>query len=255
MDILFQTAPDGELYINWIISGLGWTLMLALSSAVISFLLGVIIGILRSSESIFPALLGRLYVQIFRNVPLIVQMFLAYFVLPDVLPTSMGDAIKQMGPPWGSFLPALICLSLYTGARIAEQVRAGLTSLPRGQREAADAIGLNIFQRYICILLPQALRIIIPTLTSEAMGVFKNTSVALTIGLLELTAQAQQISEFTYETFAAFFASTVCYGLLAFAIWIVMSWIERRMYVPGFSVGQVPVRLKIFAFRRKNNAA
>ncbi|MDP0789979.1 ABC transporter permease subunit, partial [Klebsiella pneumoniae] len=141
MDILFQTAPDGELYINWIISGLGWTLMLALSSAVISFLLGVIIGILRSSESIFPALLGRLYVQIFRNVPLIVQMFLAYFVLPDVLPTSMGDAIKQMGPPWGSFLPALICLSLYTGARIAEQVRAGLTSLPRGQREAADAIG------------------------------------------------------------------------------------------------------------------
>lgn len=254
MDILFQTAPDGERYINWLISGLGWTLTLALASAAISFVIGVIIGIFRSSESLLLAVFGRIYVQVFRNIPLIVQMFLAYFVLPDLLPEGLGNAIKQMGPPWGSFVPALICLSLYTGARIAEQVMAGLTALPRGQKEAADAIGLNVFQRYGWVLLPQALRIIIPTLTSEAMGVFKNTSVALTIGLLELTAQAQQISEFTYETFVAFSASTVCYGVLAFAIWIVMSYVEHRIYVPGFSAGSDPSGRKFFAFRRKNNA-
>lgn len=255
MDILFQTAPDGELYINWIISGLIWTLALALFSAAISFAIGVVIGIFRSSESLFLNIVGRIYVQIFRNIPLIVQMFLVYFVLPDLLPSALGNAIKQMGPPWGSFVPALICLSLYTGARIAEQVKAGLASLPRGQKEAADAIGLGVLQRYGSILLPQALRIIMPTLTSEAMGVFKNTSVALTIGLLELTAQAQQISEFTYETFAAFFASTVCYGLLALAIWTVMSFVERKVHVPGFSLARKSATRKISAVRDKKNAA
>ncbi len=236
MDILFQAAPDGSLYIIWILSGLIWTLVLAITSACAAFILGVTVGICRSADSIILNVAGRIYVQLFRNIPLIVQMFLAYFVLPDLLPTSLGNAIKQVAPPWGSFVPALICLSLYTGARVAEQVKAGLASLPCGQKEAADAIGLGVFGRYKSILLPQALRIILPTLTSEAMGVFKNTSVALTIGLLELTAQAQQISELTYETFAAFFASTVCYGLLAFAIWLVMSCVERKMYVPGFSL-------------------
>lgn len=255
MDILFQAAPDGALYINWILSGLFWTLALALCSAVISFAIGVAIGIFRSADARLLNIVGRLYVQIFRNIPLIVQMFLAYFVLPDLLPSALGQAIKQMAPPWGSFVPALICLSLYTGARIAEQVRAGLTSLPRGQKEAADAIGLSVVQRYGAILLPQALRIIMPTLTSEAMGVFKNTSVALTIGLLELTAQAQQISEFTYETFAAFFASTLCYGLLAFAIWLVMSYVERKVYVPGFSLQRKTAARKTFTVRGKKNAA
>ncbi|MET5489581.1 amino acid ABC transporter permease [Klebsiella variicola] len=255
MEILLQTAPDGELYLSWIMSGLLWTLTLALSSAVISFGLGVVIGISRSSENLLLNIVGRLYVQLFRNIPLIVQMFLAYFVLPDLLPYALGNAIKQMGPPWGSFVPALICLSLYTGARIAEQVKAGLTSLPRGQKEASDAIGLGVLQRYGSILLPQALRIIMPTLTSEAMGVFKNTSVALTIGLLELTAQAQQISEFTYETFAAFFASTVCYGLLAFIIWGGMSFIERKVYVPGFSLERRTGKKQLLTVRGKNNAA
>ena len=255
MDILFQIAPDGQLYIRWILSGLYWTSTLAISSAAISLFIGIIIGIFRSSESIVLNILGRIYVQIFRNIPLIVQMFLAYFVLPDLLPDGIGNAIKQMSPPWSSFVPALICLSIYTGARIAEQVRAGLNSLPRGQKEAADAIGLNVFQRYCSVLLPQALRIIFPTLTSEAMGVFKNTSVALTIGLLELTAQAQQISEFTYETFAAFSASTFCYGLLAFVIWIVMSYVERKLHVPGFSLSSVAVKRKIFAFWSKKDAA
>lgn len=255
MDILLQAAPDGGFYISWILSGLLWTLALAISSACAAFVLGVVVGICRSADSIILNIAGRIYVQLFRNIPLIVQMFLAYFVLPDLLPGALGSAIKQMAPPWGSFVPALICLSLYTGARIAEQVKAGLTSLPAGQKEAADAIGLSVIGRYRTILLPQALRIILPTLTSEAMGVFKNTSVALTIGLLELTAQAQQISEFTYETFAAFTASTVCYGLLAFAIWVAMSFVERKLHVPGFSLERKAIVPKTVPEGGKKNAA
>ncbi|WP_349975713.1 amino acid ABC transporter permease [Pseudomonas sp. WHRI 8519] len=235
MNILFETSPDGELYIQWLLSGLVWTLTLALSAAFFSFCLGVLVGITRNSRNKPMAIAGRAYVQVFRNIPLIVQMFLWYFVLPELLPVAWGDAIKQLAQPWGSFWPALICLSLYSSSRVAEQVKAGLAALPVGQREACEALGLTTFQRYKKVLIPQTLRIIIPTLTSEAMGVFKNTSVALTIGLVELTAQAQQINEFTYKTFQAFSAATVCYILLALSVYTVMTLIERRMHVPGLT--------------------
>lgn len=235
MNILFEPTADGDLYISWLLSGLYWTLALALSAACLSFILGVSVGIARNSRNIIVAILGRLYVQIFRNIPLIVQMFLWYFVAPDLLPTAWGDAVKQLGPPWGSFWPALICLSLYTGARIAEQIKSGLASIAQGQSEACEALGLSTAERYRKVLLPQALRVVIPTLTSEAMGVFKNTSVALTIGLVELTFQAQQINEFTYQTFAAFSAATVCYMGLALLVYTVMSIVERAMRVPGMT--------------------
>ncbi|WP_455883729.1 amino acid ABC transporter permease [Pseudomonas putida] len=235
MNILFERTTDGELYVSWLLSGLYWTLALALSAAFFSFVLGVSVGIARNSRNLLVAILGRLYVQVFRNIPLIVQMFLWYFVAPDLLPSNWGDAVKQLGPPWGSFWPALICLSLYTGARVAEQIKSGLASIPKGQSEACEALGLTTFERYKKVLLPQALRVVIPTLTSEAMGVFKNTSVALTIGLVELTSQAQQINEFTYKTFAAFSAATVCYMALALFVYTVMFLIERAMQVPGMT--------------------
>ncbi|BBI43235.1 ABC transporter permease subunit [Pseudomonas syringae] len=119
MNILFETTADGDLYINWLLSGLYWTLGLALSAACLAFILGVSVGIARNSRNLLVAILGRLYVQVFRNVPLIVQMFLWYFVAPDLLPSTWGDAVKQLGPPWGSFWPALICLSLYTGPPVS----------------------------------------------------------------------------------------------------------------------------------------
>src|SRR5207245_1880567 len=147
------------------------------------------------------AALARLYVEIFRNIPVLVQMFLWYFVLPEILPASLGNAIKQIPPPWGSFVPALVCLGLYTASRIAEQIRAGIEALPRGQTEAANALGLSGYLTYRHIIVPQALRLIVPSLTSEVMGIYKKTSVAHTIGLIELTAQARQIREATLHNF------------------------------------------------------
>src|SRR5258706_544277 len=134
--------------------------------------------------------MGNLYVEIFRNVPLIVQMFLWFFVVPELLPKGLGDWIKQMPPPWSSYLPAVLCLGIFTSVRVAEQVRAGINSLPRGQRMAGIAMGLTETQTYLTVTLPQAFRIILPPLTSEFMNVIKNSSVALTIGLLALTALA-----------------------------------------------------------------
>lgn len=233
-EVLFETVQDGEeLYLTWLLNGLAWTVALALAGWCFAFVIGVLVGCCRTSSHRGIAFAARLYVEVFRNVPIIVQMFLWYFVLPELLPPDLGSAMKKMAPPWGAFVPALIALSLYTGARVAEQVKAGIEALPYGQRSAATALGMTELRAYRIILLPQALRIIMPTLTSEVMGIFKNTSVALTIGLLELTAQARQINEFTFKTFQAFGAATILYLLLALSVYAVMYGLERRLRTPG----------------------
>ncbi len=242
-DLLFERGPDGRLYLEWLLSGLGWTLALAVFGWCIAFVIGVVVGIGRTRHGGVLAFAARLYVEIFRNIPLLVQLFLWYFVLPDLLPSTLGNWLKQMPPPWGAFVPALLCLGLYTAARVAEQVRAGIEALPRGQREAAAALGLRPRLTNRLVILPQALRIILPALTSEVMGIYKNTSVALTIGLLELTAQARQISEATFQTFAAFGWATVIYLLLALLAHQLMQFIDRRFQIPGLQLpGRAPRR-------------
>ena len=233
-DVLFETVQEGEeKYGSWLLSGLGWTVALAVAGWLVAFAIGVVVGCARTSSHRPLAVAARLYVEIFRNIPIIVQMFLWYFVLPELLPEQLGSAMKKWAPPWGAFFPALVALSLYTAARVAEQVKAGIEALPYGQRSAARALGMTELNSYRLILLPQALRIVLPTLTSEVMGIFKNTSVALTIGLLELTAQARQINEFTFKTFQAFGAATLAYLALALCVFVLMHWIERTLRVPG----------------------
>jgi glutamate/aspartate transport system permease protein len=238
MSLLFEPTPDGAgRYFDWIVSGLGWTLSLALGAWTIALIVGTLVGVARTlPKGILPRL-GRVYVETFRNIPLLVQMFFWYFVLPEILPVRIGMAIKQMDPPWGSFVPALICLGLFTAARIAEQVRAGLQALPQGQIQAASALGFAKSRMYRLILLPQAFRIILPTLTNEFMTIFKNTSVALTIGLVELTATAREINENTFRTFEAFGVVTIVYLVIALLAWQIMSRIERAVQLPALAGG------------------
>ena len=242
-DVLWQRAADGRLYAEWLLSGLGWTLALAILGWAIAFVVGVMVGAARTSRSRPIAVLARLYVELFRNIPVLVQMFLWYFVLPEVVPAAIGDWIKQMPPPWGSFCPALVCLGLYTAARIAEQVKAGIESLPPGQREASAALGLRPAQTYRRVILPQALRLIVPSLTSEVMAIYKNTSLALTIGVLDLTSEARQVSDATFQTFAAFGAATLIYGVLALVAYQAMSIIDDRFCIPGQEVKRMRRRL------------
>jgi glutamate/aspartate transport system permease protein len=238
MSLLFETTPDGAgRYIDWILSGLGWTLSLALGAWTIALVVGTLVGVARTLPSGIWPRLGRVYVETFRNIPLLVQMFFWYFVLPELLPVRIGLAIKQMDPPWGSFVPALICLGLFTAARIAEQVRAGVQALPAGQRAAASALGFSSSGMYRLILLPQAFRIILPTLTNEFMTIFKNTSVALTIGLVELTATAREINENTFRTFEAFGVVTIVYLVIALIAWQLMYRIERAVQLPSLASG------------------
>src|SRR5436190_2696147 len=217
--ILLSPEPGATgTYLHYLIVGLGWTLATALAAWVIALVIGAAVGTLRTTTMPWVVRIGNGYVEIFRNIPLIVQMFLWFFVFPELLPTSLGDAIKQMPPPWSSFVPAVLCLGVFTSVRVAEQVRAGIQSLPRGQRMAGTAMGLTQGQTYRYVILPQAFRIILPPLTSEFMNIIKNSSVALTIGLLDLTGRARAMQEMSFQLFEAFSAATVIYLLTNLAV-------------------------------------
>lgn len=232
--VLLETEPGGTgSYLNYLIVGLGWTLVTALAAWVIALTIGAALGTLRTTPIKWAVRLGNLYVEIFRNIPLIVQMFLWFFVVPELLPKGLGDWIKQVPPPWGSYIPAVLCLGIFTSVRVAEQVKAGIMSLARGQRMAGTAMGLTEAQTYRYVILPQAFRIILPPLTSEFMNIIKNSSVALTIGLLELTGRARAMQEFSFRVFEAFTAATVIYLLTNLIVVLLMRALENKVRVPG----------------------
>ena len=232
--IYFDKIRGGEeTYLSWLITGFGWTVAVSLCSWIIALVLGGLIGTVRTIPNRWAARLGNAWVELFRNIPLLVQFFLWFFVVPELLPEKLSLWVKQEMPA-KEFVTATVCLGLFTSARIAEQVRAGILSLPRGQRLAGLAMGFTLGQTYRHILLPMACRIILPPLTSEFMNVFKNSSVAFAIGVFELTFQARQMQEDSEQGIETYMAVTVLYFVCAFAANRVMAWIEKRTQVPGY---------------------
>lgn len=236
-NILFCMVEDASTgctqpYFWWIVSGFGWTISVAAAAWVIAFSLGSVIGIFRTLNNRWLRGIGTAYVTVFRNIPLLVQMFLWFFVVPELLPESAGHWVKRE-LPLPEFWTAVVCLGTYTASRVGEQVRAGIQSITQGQRYAAMAIGLRPAQVYRYVLLPVSYRIIIPPMTSEFLGVFKNSSLALTIGVLELTAQTRQIEEYTFQGFEAFTAATLLYILVTAIVMIFMRIVEGKVAIPG----------------------
>src|SRR5213076_801308 len=200
--------------------------------------MGSLVGVIRTTPHRWLVRLGNAYVELFRNIPLLVQMFLWYFVLPEIVPIQLGDWLKQL--PDASFYTAVVALGFYTSARVAEQVRAGILSLARGQGWAALALGLTRTQAYLYVLLPMAYRIILPPLTSEFLNVIKNSAVALTIGLMELTARARAMQEFSFQVFEAFTAPNVNYNANNHVFPVAMRRVERSVAVPGYIGSATP---------------
>ena len=229
---LEQVKAGDEAYLQWLATGLGWTLAVSLTAWLLALVLGVTVGTLRTVPQRGLAALGAAWVELFRNIPLLVQMFLWFFAAPELLPREWGLWVKQ-DMPAKEFLTAALCLGLFTSARVAEQVRSGVMSLPRGQRDAALALGFTLPQAYRQVILPQALRIVIPPLTSEFMNVFKNSSLAFAIGVMELTFQARQMQEDSEQGIETYLAVTLLYFICAFAANRGMAWIEGRLRVPG----------------------
>jgi glutamate/aspartate transport system permease protein len=231
--IFWEDSPDGVgTYMDTLWSGLAWTLATALSAWIMALLIGAVIGTIRTMPNKWVVRLANGYVELFRNIPLLVQMFLWYFVMPELLPVELGNRLKSM--PNAPFITAVICLGFFTSSRVAVQVSAGINSLPRGQKLAGTALGLTLPQTYRYVLLPMAFRIVIPPLTSEFLNIIKNSAVALTIGLMELTARARSMQEFSFQVFEAFTAATIIYILVNVCVVFLMHVIEKRLAVPGF---------------------
>jgi glutamate/aspartate transport system permease protein len=231
--IFWEPAPNGTgNYLDMLLSGLVLTIETAICAWIIALAFGLVIGVFRTLPSRAAGWLGFAYVEFFRNMPLLVQLFIWFFVLPEMLPPSWGLWLKQI--PNAPFCTAAIGVGLFMSARVAEQTRAGINSLPRGQRLAATALGLTTAQGYRYVLLPIALRIILPPLTSEFLSTIKNTSVAITIGLVELTGAARAMQEFSFQVFEAFTGATLLYLLINVVVVTAMRFLERALAIPGY---------------------
>jgi glutamate/aspartate transport system permease protein len=238
--IYFKSTGIGdETYLDWFVTGLGWTIAIALVGWLIALTLGSLLGVMRTLPNRLLSGLATAYVELFRNVPLLVQLFLWYFLVPDLLPEPIELWFKQdLSPAASAYLSVVVCLGLFTAARVCEQVRTGIEALPKGQTAAAYAMGFRLPQIYSNVLLPQAFRIIIPPLTSEFLNIFKNSSVASLIGLMELLAQTKQTAEFSANLFEAFTLATLIYFTLNMSLMLIMRIVERKVAVPGLiSVG------------------
>jgi len=235
--IFLDPNPMGTgTYLDMLLAGLWLTIKTSLLAWIIALISGSIVGVMRTLPSKPANWFGFAYVEFFRNMPLLVQLFLWFFVLPELLPRSAGLWLKQL--PNAPFWTAAIGVGLFMSARVAVQLQAGIGSLPRGQRQAATALGLTTLQTYRYVLLPMAYRIVLPPLTSEFLSTIKNTAVAITIGLLELTGEARSMQEFSFQVFEAFTAATVLYLVINIIVVTLMRLIERRVAIPGYISGK-----------------
>lgn len=224
--VFLNDDGSGRTYLQWMLDAWGWTLAVAGCSWVVAVLLGGVMGTLRTlPDSPWLVRLANVWVELFRNIPLLVQVFLWYFVVPKMVP-----AFQQVP----SFILVVFALGFFTSARIAEQVRAGIQALPKGQRYAGLALGFTTAQTYRYVILPMALRIILPPLTSESMNLLKNSSVAFAVSIAELTMFAMQAQEETSRGIEVYLAVTALYVVSAFAVNRVFALIEKKTQIPGF---------------------
>jgi glutamate/aspartate transport system permease protein len=223
---------NDQTYLDWLLKAWGWTLSVSIIGLTLALIIGISIGTLRTLPG--KSFIGRstlyfanCWVELFRNIPVLVQVFLWYHVIPIIIPF-----LKAVP----SYLLVSFALAFFTSARIAEQVKAGIQSLPRGQYAAALALGLSTFQSYRLVILPMALRIIIPPLTSESMNIVKNSSVAFAVSVSELTMFAMQTQEETSRGIEMYLAVTVLYVITAFSVNRIMGIIESKTRIPGLSL-------------------
>ena len=220
------TGESGQ----WLLSGLIVTLELSALAWLLAVALGVVSGALRTVKFRPLRAVATFYVEFFRNVPLLVWMFFWYFGVPPFLPEVIREWMFGHGL---EFWAGVLALGVYSGARFSEVLRSGIQSIPRTQMEAAMASGLTTFQAYRYVILPVALRLIIPPATNESLNLLKNSSVALTISVAELTFQTRQIETYTAKAIEALTAGTLIYLVLCIGLASIMSWVERRTAIPG----------------------
>ncbi|HAA04977.1 MAG TPA: glutamate ABC transporter permease [Syntrophobacteraceae bacterium] len=223
--------PYGQL----MLSGMLTTVHLSLLAWVIALVMGLLVGICGMLPNRITRLVSFVYVQLFRSIPLLLQLFIWYFAVPLLLPRSIQRWLYANVPSL-PYLMGVAGLGLYTASRVAELVRAGLQACPRELVEAAYANGLTTIYAYRYVIVPYAVRIIIPPLTSEFLTCFKNSALTMTIGVMETTGASYQIDAYTYHGLETTTAASLVYVSITLCVVLVMSWVEKRFRIPGMIV-------------------
>jgi glutamate/aspartate transport system permease protein len=214
-----------------LLKGLGLTIVIGLTAWIIALSLGIILGTMRVTPFRSLRFLGTLYVEVFRNIPFIVQLFFWFFAGPMILGEAVSRQINQISDL--NFYVAIIGLGLYTASRIAEHVRAGYASIGLDQYHAVLSTGMTQLQMYRYVIIPYALRLTIPPLTTEFLTIFKNSSVAMTIGVAELTFQSYQIDAETFHGLESTTGAMFIYLLLGMTVVKGMSIVEKKFKIRG----------------------
>lgn len=209
---------DGRLVAGALIEGLLFTFRISGVSLVLAFGIGLGTALLRLSDSFMGKALTRIYLEVIRNTPLVVQVYLVYFVIGPILGL-------------GRFASAVMALSLFEGSYMSEIFRAGIVSLHKGQWEAAHSLGLSTFDTYRDIILPQAIRRILPPLTSEVISLIKNTSLVSLVSLSDLALQARVVAADTFLTFEVWFTTAAIYLLITVPLSLIVYRMEKRYQV------------------------
>ncbi len=214
------TLQQGRPVAGELIQGLLYTFRIAAVSLVLSLVFAFCTALLRLSQSLMGTALARVYLEVIRNTPLVVQIYLLYFVIGPILGL-------------GRFASAVVALSLFEGSYMSEILRAGIVSLHRGQWEAAHSLGLSTLDTYRDVILPQAVRRILPPLTGEVVSLVKNTSLVSLVALNDLSMQARVVSADTFLTFEIWFTTALIYLAILVPMSLLVRWIEHRVAIPS----------------------
>ncbi|PRD43562.1 ABC transporter permease [Phyllobacterium phragmitis] len=214
-----------DQYVGWLLAGIRVTLLLAAGAWVLAFLVGTALAVLRATNFRPAVWMVAAFVEIHQNIPLLVQVLFWYFAMPEGLPEAWRDWLNRNN---SEFILAMIAIALCHAAYISEALRSGLRAVPLTQYEAGRSFGFNYIQTMWYIVVPQALRLSIPPLVNHSLLLFKNTSIAMAIGVHELTYQTRQIDSDTFRTFEIFLVATGLYLLFSFIIMAAGNLAERR---------------------------
>ncbi|SPU50354.1 amino acid ABC transporter permease [Bordetella trematum] len=220
----FSAIFQGE-YPVWLLRGLVTTLALAGLAWILAFVVGSLLAVIRLTGSRTANALISVYVAFHRNVPMLVLILFWYFGVPALLPQGVADWLNEHG---SEFILSCIAIGLVMSAYVCEDLRSAVRAIPAGQVEASRALGLSFLRTMRCVVLPQAFRIAIPPLLNQTLLLLKNTSLAMAVGVTELTAVALEIENNTFRTFEAYAMVTLIYLLLSFLIMAGGALLQRR---------------------------
>lgn len=217
-------------YHEWLVSGFLLSIRLLLAALVLSLLLAVVVAILRLSDWKPLRVIGTVYVESIRNIPLLAHMLFWYFGAPEILPDVIRKWLYAQNI---EMMSALIALVLYTSAYMAEDLRSGIRSIPRQQLEAGRSLGFSFLRTMQLIILPQSLRLVIPPLISQTLNLWKNTSIAMVIGVAEMMFQASQVESATFKGFEPYAFATAGYIVLSMLITLCSHAYEHKYPLRG----------------------